>query len=134
MDERLRVWEYKDADLDLLVAQASNIDGAHVVDGVCMRSDGRPFQPSKDWAQGGPILAKEKISVWCYPDLQSWHACTGFDFVRGEGLKTQHYCQGPTPLVAAMRSFAASKLWLDPKDRALAGSSPSFSARPSDKH
>jgi hypothetical protein len=36
-----------------------------------------------------------------------------FDFVRDEGLKTKWYLQGPTPLVAAMRCFVASKLWKD---------------------
>jgi hypothetical protein len=54
--------------------------------------------------------------VWRYPDLDSWHAGTEFDFVRSEGLKIKNYCQGSTPLVAAMRSFVASKLWKDPPE------------------
>jgi hypothetical protein len=115
MAERLRVWEFEGAELDLLVAQACGIKDARIVGGVCLRSDGHPFQPSSNWFDGGPIVEQAQISLWRYPDLDSWHACTQFDFVRDEGLKTTHYCQGPTPLIAAMRSFAASQFWVDPQ-------------------
>ena len=115
MAERLRVWEFKGAELDLLVAQASGIQDARIVDGVCMipgpKNAPIPFQPSANWTEGGAILEQEKISLWRYPDLDSWHACTDFDFVRSEGLKNKCYVQGPTPLIAAMRCFTASKLW-----------------------
>jgi hypothetical protein len=111
MAERLRVWEFQGAELDLLVAQAAGIEDARVVDDVCVLPGGRPFRPSADWAEGGPLLAQAQISLWRYPDLDSWHACTNFDVVRDEGLKAKYYFQGPTPLVAAMRCFAASKLW-----------------------
>jgi hypothetical protein len=113
MDERLRVWEFTGAELDLLVAQACGIADARIEDGVCLRENRRPFQPSTQWADGGPILTQAAISVWRYPHLDSWHACTNFDFVRDEGLRTKHYCQGPTPLIAAMRSFVASRFWSD---------------------
>lgn len=68
------------------------------------------------WDDGGPILERESISVWRYPNLDSWHACMDFDFVRDEGLKAQYYSQGPTPLIAAMRCFVASKLWEDAQE------------------
>jgi hypothetical protein len=71
------------------------------------------YRPTTRWSDAGPILEQHKISVWRYPDLDSWHAGTRFDFVRDEGLKVKNYCQGPTPLLAAMRSFVASKLWKD---------------------
>ena len=111
MPERLRVWEFRGAELDLLVARAVGIQGARIVDGVCVLPDQRPFSPSADWAEGGPLLVQARISVWRYPDLDSWHACTHFDVVRDEGLKVKCYMQGPTLLVAAMRCYAASKLW-----------------------
>jgi hypothetical protein len=113
MADRLRVWEYQGAALDLLVAQACGFQDARIVDGVCIRNKGGRFAPSTDWADGGPIMERERISLWRYPENDSWHAATHFDFVREEGLKTKCYLQGPTPLVAAMRCFAASKLWKD---------------------
>jgi hypothetical protein len=124
MADRLRVWEFDGAELDLLVAQASGIQEARIVDGVCTipgppsaempaHSSFVAFRPSRSWAEGGPILEREAISLWRYPELDSWHACMDFDFVRDEGLKTKWYLQGPTPLVAAMRCFVASKLWKD---------------------
>ena len=111
MPERIRVWEFEGAHLDLLVAQACGIQSARIVNGVCTRGDGQRFQPSSDWAHGGPLVEEAQISIWRYPDLDSWHACTGFDFTRSEGLISRGYMQGVTPLVAAMRCFAAAKLW-----------------------
>ena len=120
MNDRLRVWEYEGVRLDLLVAQAAGLQGARIVDGVCMVPRPQPpavqsslahYRPTSDWSDGGPIVERHAISVWRYPDLDSWHAGTEFDFVRSEGLKIKNYFQGPTPLVAAMRTFVASKMW-----------------------
>jgi hypothetical protein len=108
MTDPRRVWELEGAELDLLVAQAAQMPQA---------SSRQPYKPSSDWADGGPIVEQQQISLWRYPDLDSWHACLEFDFVRDEGLKTKSYCQGPTPLIAAMRCFVASKLWQVPEDK-----------------
>lgn len=63
------------------------------------------FHPSTDWAQGGPIIEREEIQIgrshtskqwvkqWVANTLESGHAWIG----------------GPTPLVAAMRTFVRSK-------------------------
>lgn len=60
------------------------------------------FNPSTDWSQGGPIIEREQISLGdnC---PQGWEASRrkGVFAVRGFG---------PTPLVAAMRCYVASKL------------------------
>lgn len=75
------------------------------------------FSPSTDWAQGGPIIAREDIAFRKYHKPEStnhgtyyarvcresgtqvhWHKTTGF----------QH--TGPTALIAAMRCYVASKL------------------------
>ena len=62
------------------------------------------YKPSKDWAQGGPIIEREKIDLMSYlerADLNmSWRSCM-------TGTKAYY---GPTPLVAAMRCYCASKL------------------------
>lgn len=66
---------------------------------ACMRcsSDG---YPSTDWSQGGPIIERESISV-CPASDAPWMACDS----QGKNRHT-----GPTPLIAAMRCFVASKL------------------------
>ena len=60
-----------------------------------------PVSPSTDWSQGGPIIEREEIAHW--PDSEGgWFASAQ----EGRG-KDYH---GPTPLIAAMRCYVASKL------------------------
>ena len=65
-----------------------------------------PHFYSTDWAIGGPIIEREKISImeecngtW----MGSIGGCTDLDMP----LWQEH---GPTPLIAAMRCYVASKL------------------------
>lgn len=58
------------------------------------------YSPSTDWAQGGPILESENITVERWNDEHEWRAMQA-------GESTQY---GETYLVAAMRCFVASKL------------------------
>ena len=53
---------------------------------------------STNWAQGGPIIEREEISLWT-EGYTAWEATSGG-------------CQewGSTPLIAAMRCYVASKL------------------------
>lgn len=58
------------------------------------------FAPSKKWSQGGPIIERERILIephsqteWC-----ATYKCPDAVF------------DGPTPLIAAMRCYVASKL------------------------
>jgi len=54
------------------------------------------YSPSTNWAQGGPIIERERIDV--QPDTYpTWSADRG-------------HITGPTPLIAAMRCYVASKL------------------------
>lgn len=67
--------------------------------------DEKWFCPSTNWAQGGPIIEREEISTERrkpnFKDEQ-WGA---------QGWKAmQNYHVGPTPLIAAMRCYVASKL------------------------
>jgi hypothetical protein len=59
----------------------------------------REWSPSTKWAEGGPIIEREWISVWQVGN-KYWKADIG-------GL---HSHNGPAPLIAAMRCYAASKL------------------------
>jgi hypothetical protein len=59
------------------------------------------FKYSTDWAQGGPIIEREKIEVTYQSDVE-WQA--------GQYPTIDDLHCGPTPLVAAMRCFVAAKL------------------------
>ncbi len=60
------------------------------------------FTPSTDWVQGGPIIERERLSLLLIDKTGGWAA-------RTEAYPPA-YIQGPTPLVAAMRCYVASKL------------------------
>ena len=68
---------------------------------------GFSFRPSSAWSQGGPIIEREGISV----DRMelAWNA----DISDSVGGYIEHTESGPTPLIAAMRCYVASKLGAD---------------------
>lgn len=65
------------------------------------------WAPSRIWDQGGPIIEREKISTWDADGV-------GCDFPWGAHKTIEHnhrfQQRGPTPLIAAMRCYVASKL------------------------
>ena len=70
---------------------------------------GLGFEPAINWGDGGPIIEREGISV-CYDielsqDESRSHWATIYAVDSGEGR-----IYGPTPLIAAMRCYVASKL------------------------
>ena len=65
-----------------------------------------PFSFSTDWAQGGPLIEREWLDITPWPneseeELQ-WQ-CKQHDSIDCVAF-------GPTPLIAAMRCYVASKL------------------------
>ena len=88
---KLKTSELQGAALDWTVASCEGHDMEYfqVVDA---------YLPSTDWAQGGPIIERERI---CLIDQGGdyWQALWGWK----EAF-------GPTPLIAAMRCYVASKL------------------------
>jgi hypothetical protein len=59
------------------------------------------YSPSNDWSQGGPIVERYGVQLYVEEDHSRWTA-TRWGYAG---------CQyGPTPLVAAMRCYVASKL------------------------
>jgi hypothetical protein len=64
------------------------------------------YTPSTDWSQGGPIIEREGIGLDQYADYPQWQAFTPAP----EQQSGQAVCNGPTPLIAAMRCYVASKL------------------------
>jgi hypothetical protein len=56
---------------------------------------------STNWSQGGPIIEREGIDILFRAERVLAYATT------------QIYCDGPTPLIAAMRCYVASKMGED---------------------
>ena len=78
------------------VAQGDDLDIGFMLE--------RGYTPSTNWAQGGPIIEREEIAL---ATGYNWEATKEIEH-RGEA----DYCiqHGPTPLIAAMRCYVASKL------------------------
>jgi hypothetical protein len=89
--------ELTGAALDWAVAKCVGIPKLEVVWERLQHS----YLPSTDWAQGGPIIEREKIATAPDTGLDWWVAS-----IKG-GILIDH---GPTPLIAAMRCYVASKL------------------------
>ena len=87
---KVKVYELQGVALDWAVAE-------------CEQFVEDEFEPSENWADGGPIIERERISVEPCFDLK-WVA------IRTEGPDSAFEEEGPTPLVAAMRCYVASKL------------------------
>jgi len=102
---KIKVSEATNIQLDWLVTQ---IDGWPVTQALTRCKErgrvtligGSVFSPSTHWGQGGPIIEREDISPRSCGD-GSWVADWYFGDVR---------CVGPSPLIAAMRCYVASKL------------------------
>jgi len=79
-------------------------------------ASGYGFHPAHFWSDGGPIIERERIAT--YSALDRWSAVLP-DEDAGAYLGNCDYIDvncmdygftGPTPLIAAMRAFVASKL------------------------
>lgn len=70
--------------------------------------------PSSDWSQGGPIIEREKISVWLHEGGNAFRAAPEewmlADPESEEFINMADSVIGHTPLIAAMRCYVASKL------------------------
>ena len=87
--------EGKDADCEL---HGNNVWYGRVTSGFIQ------YRPSTDWAQAGPIIERERIYVKPNSRDTAWRS---YVLIDGEGIAWAHF--GPTPLVAAMRCYVASK-------------------------
>ena len=67
-----------------------------------------PWTPlfSTNWSQGGPIIEREGMQL-NMEDYAEWHATMWWD---DTDEKREVLMKGPTPLIAAMRCFVASRL------------------------
>ena len=87
----------KDGSDDRWVVRVENPKEARFVDWT--------YNPSGDWMQGGPNIEREVITL-IHPRWDGWTAHKYDDRVEDES----YTLDGPTPLIAAMRCYVASKL------------------------
>jgi hypothetical protein len=122
----MKTSELEGAKLDLMVAKALNwktVDGARIDEwlqpgGVKCPSvyeptaeEERDFEPSSNWTDAGPIIEREQIAVmrdkYAYDVREVWDAWVGP--VSVSDIEGEPHGFGPTPLIAAMRAFVASR-------------------------
>ena len=103
---KIKTSELTDAALDWAVAACESnkpyVVGAEVY-APNIYGDYELFNPSAEWAQGGPIIEREAIAVSMGEDGDAW--CAWFPL--RQGIEDSI---GATPLEAAMRCYVASKL------------------------
>lgn len=97
----MKTSELTGAALDWAVAKCDGVVAGDSLDVGFIREGG--YSPSTDWAQGGPIIEREKIGIDC-DDLGTWFA--SYDLT----AETAFGATGTTLLIAAMRCYVASKL------------------------
>ena len=101
----MKTSELTGALLDYWVARAERVEvtvGSYYGEKIIYHApfEGRVYDPSANWATGGPIIEREEISLLPGPWSAQVFDETGL--ISWEG-------RGPTPLVAAMRAYVASK-------------------------
>jgi len=103
---KIETSELQGAALDWAVAKCEITEHIEEFDYFFLKNYDNGFcYYSASWALGGPIIEREKIAL-C-PGY-SWEASKDFDAVGGDtDTAVEH---GPTPLIAAMRCYVASKL------------------------
>jgi hypothetical protein len=99
----MKTSELTGAAFDWAVAKCEGVSVEYIDDGITqclLMSMGGRFNPTTNWAQGGPIIERERIGVWHYQQ-KDWMA---------SWWKDGRQAFGPTPLIAAMRCYVASRL------------------------
>ena len=123
----IRTSELTGAALDWAVAKCEG-EVADDIDDFCLSEEGE-FAYTTDWAQGGPIIEREGITLVCAQGEYSyekqkygtyWVAEKGRQCANevygpqgddwGMCFQIEDHLSGETPLIAAMRCYVASKL------------------------
>jgi hypothetical protein len=95
---KIKTNELTGAALDWAVAKCEGIINGDVLDVGFILEGG--YSPSTNWAQGGPIIEREGVSLEYSAQPEKWCAC----------IMADQEVYGPTALIAAMRCYVASKL------------------------
>jgi hypothetical protein len=123
----MRTSELTGAALDWAVAKCEGYTDLHKIDGRMAHEPQLGMYPprraygvmdlfelgfSTDWAQGGPIIERQEIGIRRNAPCSAgreWEASPSLTAKGGGG----QWGYGPTPLIAAMRCYVASKLGED---------------------
>lgn len=104
----MKASELEGAALDRWVARAEGLEVKFSTTEQYWRivgeSENLYWMPHRDWAQGGPIIEREAISLIAPKMGNLWEASWG------DSVETQVSFNGRTPLEAAMRVYVAVKL------------------------
>ena len=106
----IKVSEATPLQLDWMVAKCAGFSGMDATHPLLEH-----FHPSTDWAQGGPIIEREKIATWTpmavfKQDDGPWVAGIPAKDEYGDDIEIEQEFYGPTPLIAAMRCHVTNKL------------------------
>jgi hypothetical protein len=97
----MKTSELTGAALDWAVAKCEG-ENVTPLPGLSVQSSASWAMYSTNWSQGGPIIEREEL---CIDKVarENWCACV-------RSVKNSPWLYGPTPLIAAMRCYVASKL------------------------
>ena len=113
----IKVSETTRIQLDWLVAKCERIELFPWPNGTLniyrpVTDDYAVWEPHCRWEQSGPIIEREKISIETWnddiPGLEWAASCEVTTDQYGETSRRDY--NGPTPLIAAMRCYVASKM------------------------
>ena len=103
---KIKTSKLSGAALDWAVAKCEGLDIRRLSGGEFLLADGDFWFPSIDWAQGGPIIERERIR------LEFDGSAFGINAGKWESSSPEcgYVVSGETPLIVAMRCYVASKL------------------------
>ena len=102
----MKTSELKGQALDWAVAKCEGVENTWGKSSMIPYDYFTGHRYSTDWAQGGPIIERERVGLW--PDIYGYFA--------EKNHFGKHHCAGrstgwgTTPLIAAMRCYVTSKL------------------------
>jgi hypothetical protein len=104
---KVKTSELKDKPLDWGVAKCEGDEVSLIKGQLETRWTTNGWKPSTDWSQGGPIIEREFIH-WGMTAVP--HGATPTVYLAYQYQSGTAPMKGPTPLIAAMRCFCASRL------------------------
>jgi hypothetical protein len=104
---KVKTSELAGIQLDWAVAKAEGISLTYNFPGYAYTPPGKrtlyKWTPTTNWKQGGPIIEREHMDLsYRYGGREDWSSWTD--------ERQEEVYEGPTPLIAAMRCYVASKL------------------------
>lgn len=108
---KVMVSEATNEQLDWLVAKCEGSTDEQLAKWFESAQEFGEWKFTTDWAQGGPIILREKIATGLVPQIagaiDEWYALKYRDVENCREARRSH---GPTLLIAAMRCYVASLL------------------------